>query len=74
LTRKETWMTPLTYPTLPETCLLVLIGPSGAGKSTLAATWPASQVLSLDAMREAVSDNFSVAFAVLSQSRLDLLL
>jgi predicted kinase len=50
-------MTPLTYPTLPETCLLVLIGASGAGKSTLAATWPASQVLSLDAMREAVSDD-----------------
>jgi predicted kinase len=50
-------MTPLTYPALPETCLLVLIGASGAGKSTLAATWPASQVLSLDAMREAVSDD-----------------
>jgi predicted kinase len=50
-------MTPLTYPALPETCLLVLIGASGAGKSTLAATWTASQVLNLDAMREAVSDD-----------------
>ncbi|MGW5353419.1 AAA family ATPase [Streptomyces sp. NPDC004031] len=50
-------MTPLTHPTLPDTCLLVLIGASGAGKSTLAATWPASQVLNLDAMREAVSDD-----------------
>ncbi|WP_256343471.1 ATP-binding protein [Streptomyces sp. MW-W600-10] len=37
--------------------LVVLIGPSGAGKSTLARTWPASQVLSLDALREAVSDD-----------------
>ncbi|MER5341560.1 AAA family ATPase [Streptomyces mirabilis] len=36
---------------------MVLIGASGAGKSTLAGTWPASQVLSLDAMREAVSDD-----------------
>ncbi|MFE4825134.1 AAA family ATPase [Streptomyces sp. NPDC056704] len=37
--------------------MVVLIGASGAGKSTLAGTWPASQVLSLDAMREAVSDD-----------------
>ncbi|WP_328786075.1 ATP-binding protein (plasmid) [Streptomyces canus] len=50
-------MTSLTYPALPESCLVVLIGASGAGKSTLAGTWPASQVLSLDAMREAVSDD-----------------
>ncbi|WP_331725505.1 ATP-binding protein (plasmid) [Streptomyces sp. NBC_01102] len=50
-------MTSLTHPELPERCLVVLIGASGAGKSTLAATWPASQVLSLDALREAVSDD-----------------
>ncbi|MEU0102919.1 ATP-binding protein [Streptomyces sp. NPDC006267] len=50
-------MTSLIYPDLPERCLVVLIGASGAGKSTLAATWPASQVLSLDALREAVSDD-----------------
>lgn len=50
-------MTSLTYPDLPDSCLVVLIGASGAGKSTLAGTWPASQVLSLDAMREAVSDD-----------------
>ncbi|MFF5553115.1 AAA family ATPase [Streptomyces olivaceoviridis] len=31
--------------------LIVLIGASGAGKSTLARTWPASQILSLDARR-----------------------
>ncbi|CAG6393602.1 Chromosomal replication initiator protein DnaA [Actinacidiphila cocklensis] len=59
-------MNPLTYPDLPETCLVVLIGASGAGKSTLAATWPASQVLNLDAMREAVSDDFSVKLSVLN--------
>jgi len=59
-------MTPLTYPDLPEHCLVVLIGPAGAGKSTLAGTWPTSQVLSLDALREAVSDDFSVKFSVLS--------
>jgi predicted kinase len=46
-------------------CLVVLIGASGAMKSTLAGTWPALQVLSLDAMREAVSDDFSVKFSVL---------
>ncbi|WOT40674.1 ATP-binding protein [Streptomyces coeruleorubidus] len=50
-------MTSLTYPQLPESCLVVLIGASGAGKSTLASTWPASQVLSLDALRGAVSDD-----------------
>ncbi|WP_217239827.1 ATP-binding protein [Streptomyces sp. AC555_RSS877] len=50
-------MTSLTYPQLPESCLVVLIGASGAGKSTLAGTWPASQVLSLDALRGAVSDD-----------------
>ncbi|MBB5109175.1 putative kinase [Streptomyces spectabilis] len=42
---------------------MVLIGPSGAGKSTLARTWPASQVLSLDALREVVSDDFPVKSA-----------
>ncbi|MDH6493577.1 putative kinase [Streptomyces sp. SAI-127] len=47
---------------------MVLICASGAGKSTLAGTWPASQVLSLDVMREAVSDDFSVKFTVLSTS------
>ncbi|MGW2708119.1 AAA family ATPase [Streptomyces sp. NPDC001356] len=45
------------YPDLPKNCLVVLIGAAGAGKSTLAGTWPASQVLSLDAMRCAVSDD-----------------
>ncbi|TLS45724.1 ATP/GTP-binding protein [Streptomyces montanus] len=50
-------MTTLTYPELPENALVVLIGASGAGKSTLAGTWPASQVLSLDALRSAVSDD-----------------
>ncbi|MEV8435112.1 ATP-binding protein [Streptomyces chartreusis] len=50
-------MTSLSYPQLPERCLVVLIGASGAGKSTLARTWPASQVLSLDALRGAVSDD-----------------
>ncbi|MFJ2819032.1 AAA family ATPase [Streptomyces sp. NPDC087294] len=45
------------YPPMPEHSLVVLIGASGAGKSTLARTWPASQVLSLDALREAVSDD-----------------
>lgn len=54
------------YPPMPEHSLVVLIGPSGAGKSTLARTWPASQVLSLDALREAVSDDFSVKSSVLS--------
>lgn len=48
-----------------ENALVVLIGPSGAGKSTLAGTWPASQVLSLDALRGAVSDDFSVKSSVL---------
>ncbi|MGP4004843.1 AAA family ATPase [Streptomyces sp. 8N706] len=50
-------MTSLIYPELPENGLVVLIGASGAGKSTLASTWPASQVLSLDALRGAVSDD-----------------
>lgn len=48
---------PSFYPEMPEHSLVVLIGASGAGKSTLARTWPASQVLSLDALREAVSDD-----------------
>ncbi|MFJ8848520.1 AAA family ATPase [Streptomyces cyaneofuscatus] len=50
-------MTEIVYPEMPQHSLVVLIGPSGAGKSTLAATWSASQVLSLDALREAVSDD-----------------
>lgn len=50
-------MTELIYPEMPEHSLVVLIGPSGAGKSTIAATWPASQVLSSDALREVVSDD-----------------
>ncbi|MFG2463337.1 AAA family ATPase [Streptomyces sp. NPDC048523] len=45
------------YPDLPKNALLVLIGASGAGKSTLAATWPPSQVVSLDHLREVVSDS-----------------
>lgn len=49
-------MTELIYPEMPANSLVVLIGPSGAGKSTIARTWPASQVLSLDALREVVSD------------------
>lgn len=53
------------YPPMPEHSLVVLIGASGAGKSTLARTWPASQVLSLDALREAVADDFSVKFCML---------
>ncbi|MEU8622797.1 ATP-binding protein [Streptomyces sp. NPDC048623] len=50
-------MTELIYPQMPERSVVVLIGPSGAGKSTIARTWPASQVLSLDALREVVSDD-----------------
>lgn len=45
------------YPNLPDNSLVVVIGPSGAGKSTIARTWPDSQVLSLDALRETVSDD-----------------
>ncbi|MEU2855549.1 ATP-binding protein [Streptomyces syringium] len=50
-------MTSVLYPNLPENGLIVLIGTSGAGKSILARTWPASQVLSLDALRGTVSDD-----------------
>ncbi|MGV9503601.1 AAA family ATPase [Streptomyces sp. NPDC003642] len=50
-------MTSVLHPDLPENGLIVLIGASGAGKSTLARTWPASQVLSLDALRGTVSDD-----------------
>ncbi|MGW5098174.1 AAA family ATPase [Streptomyces nodosus] len=50
-------MTELIYPETPEHSVVVLIGPSGAGKSTIARTWPASQVLSLDALRETISDD-----------------
>ncbi|MER6129755.1 ATP-binding protein [Streptomyces sp. NPDC001795] len=51
-----TELTPL-YPQLPDNALIVLIGASGAGKTTLANTWPAFQVLSLDALRGWVSDD-----------------
>ncbi|MCX2927943.1 ATP-binding protein [Streptomyces sp. NEAU-W12] len=50
-------MTAPYYPQMPENSLVVLIGPAGAGKTTIANTWPASQVLSLDALRETVSDD-----------------
>ncbi|MFE6911939.1 AAA family ATPase [Streptomyces erythrochromogenes] len=50
-------MTDLICPQMPERSVVVLIGPSGAGKSTIASTWPASHVLSLDALREVVSDD-----------------
>ncbi|MFI9311357.1 AAA family ATPase [Streptomyces triculaminicus] len=49
-------MTPLDT-TIPESALVILIGASGAGKSTLAATWPATQVLSLDHLRGVMSDD-----------------
>ncbi|MFD9396493.1 hypothetical protein ACFWBB_38860 [Streptomyces sp. NPDC060000] len=39
----------------------------GGPKTTIANTWPASQVLSLDALRETVSDDFSVKFSVLKE-------
>ncbi|WP_407704716.1 hypothetical protein [Streptomyces microflavus] len=61
-------MTEFVYPEMPKHSLVVLIGPSGAGKSTIARTWPASQVLFLGALREAVSDDFSVKSNVLSVS------
>lgn len=57
-------MTELIYPEMPEHSLVVLIGPSGAGKSTIARTWSASQVLSLDVLREVVSDDFAVKLCV----------
>ncbi|MEU1600456.1 hypothetical protein ABZ468_48845 [Streptomyces sp. NPDC005708] len=47
-------------PNLPERVLVVTLGASGAGKTTLTATWPASQVLFLDALRGAVSDLFGI--------------
>ncbi len=50
-------MPELIYPEMPEHSLVVLIGPSGVGKSTIASTWPTSQVLCLDALREMVSDD-----------------
>lgn len=53
-------MTSVLYPELPDNALIVLIGASGAGKSTLARTWPASQVLSLDALRGVVSDDLGL--------------
>ncbi|GAA4522480.1 hypothetical protein GCM10023191_101760 [Actinoallomurus oryzae] len=40
-----------------DPALIVLIGVAGAGKSTLAAGWGPTQVLSLDALRGAVSDD-----------------
>ncbi|WP_432038670.1 AAA family ATPase [Streptomyces cucumeris] len=42
--------------TIPDPALIVLIGAAGSGKSTLARTWPATQVLELDAFRAMVSD------------------
>lgn len=43
--------------TIPDPALIVMIGASGSGKSTLASTWPATQVLELDAFRAMVSDD-----------------
>ncbi|WP_326581723.1 ATP-binding protein (plasmid) [Actinacidiphila glaucinigra] len=40
---------------VPDPGLIVLIGPSGSGKSTLAATWPDTDILSLDTFRGIVS-------------------
>ncbi|MET9535550.1 ATP-binding protein [Streptomyces sp. NPDC006649] len=42
--------------TVPDPALIVMIGASGSGKSTLASSWPATQVLELDAFRAMVSD------------------
>jgi hypothetical protein len=57
---------PQQYPhDVPDNALIVLIGAAGAGKSTLAASWPLSQALSLDALRETVSGDFSVKFSLL---------
>ncbi|MGW0632979.1 AAA family ATPase [Streptomyces sp. NPDC002758] len=50
-------MTAPRYPDLPNNALLVLIGASGAGKSTIAATWPVSQVVSLDRLRGVMADD-----------------
>ncbi|MFF7987006.1 AAA family ATPase [Streptomyces sp. NPDC007901] len=50
-------MTALLYPDLPKNALVVLIGASGAGKSVLAATWPPSQVVSLDSLRGVMADD-----------------
>lgn len=44
-------------PATTEPALVVLLGVAGAGKSTIAAQWRPSQVLSLDAYRELVSDD-----------------
>ncbi len=52
---------------IPDPALIVLIGAAGSGKSTLASSWPATQVLELDAFRAMVSDSFSVKFCVLSR-------
>ncbi|QIB49511.1 ATP-binding protein [Streptomyces aureoverticillatus] len=41
--------------TIPDPALIVMIGASGSGKTTLARTWPATQVLELDAFRAMVS-------------------
>ncbi|MFE6985833.1 AAA family ATPase [Streptomyces griseus] len=43
--------------TIPDPSLIVMIGASGSGKSTLASSWPATQVLELDAFRAMVSDS-----------------
>ncbi|HBF79353.1 MAG TPA: ATP/GTP-binding protein [Streptomyces sp.] len=42
--------------TIPDPALIVMIGASGSGKTTLANSWPATQVLELDAFRAMVSD------------------
>ncbi|MET8724098.1 ATP-binding protein [Streptomyces misionensis] len=42
--------------TIPDPALIVMIGASGSGKSTLASSWPATQVLELDAFRAMVAD------------------
>ncbi|MDJ1645175.1 ATP-binding protein [Streptomyces pakalii] len=43
--------------TIPDPSVVCLIGASGSGKSTWASTWPATQILELDAFRAMVSDD-----------------
>ncbi|WP_323183093.1 MULTISPECIES: AAA family ATPase [unclassified Streptomyces] len=43
--------------TIPDPALIVMIGASGSGKSTLASSWPATQVLELDAFRAMIADD-----------------
>ncbi|MEV5567956.1 ATP-binding protein [Streptomyces sp. NPDC052196] len=56
--------------TIPEPALIVLIGASGSGKTTLASTWPATQVLELDAFRAMVSDRAGDQTATETAARL----